>query len=357
MKSKIIGAAVTLLALGLIVMTLINNKAKSKAKAEQSSISTVLPVQVQTVRYAQLHDDVTLVGTVLANNEVNVISETSGRVIQVYVRVGDKVSAGTVLAAVDDELRQAALLSAQANFDKAKADYDRTEALFKERAVAEAQLDAARLGLKAAEAQLITARRQVKDTRITSPIAGYVTARLIDKGVTLVPGAPVATIVDISTLKVRVNVAESEVFKLKAGDNVRITTDVYPNVVFEGRITAISVKGDEAHTYPVEITFANSTTHPLRAGMFARVAFTSIQRDTALVIPREALVGSVKDARVYVVERGSVARLRNIVVGAEANGKLAVVHGLSLGEAIVVVGQNNLRDSTAVSVVKVLDQQ
>lgn len=352
MKNKIIASVVTVLVLVVIVMTLMNNKAKSKAKAEQSEISTTLPVTVQEVKYSQLEEDLTLVGTVSANNDVNVLSETAGRIRSVNVKIGDNVAAGTVLVAADDELRRAGLLSAQANFDKAQADFARTEALFKEKAVTESQLDAARLGLKAAEAQLITARRQLKDTKVTSPIAGQVTARPVDVGATLSPGTLVATVVDISKLKVKVNVAELDVFKLKVGDKVHITTEVYPGVSFEGRIAGISAKGDEAHTYPVEITLQNSGTHPLRAGMFARVAFTSVKRDKYLAIPREALVGSVKDAHVYIVENGSVARLRNINVGAEANGKLAVIQGLQEGDKLVLNGQNNLKDGASVSIAK-----
>jgi RND family efflux transporter MFP subunit len=344
----VVGVAV----IALIVLTLMNNKAKSTAKAEQSELSTTLPVTVASVQQSQLDEDLSLMGTVAANNDVTVVSETQGRIKAVYAKVGDYVSAGSSLVQVDDELKQAALLSAQANFDKAKADFDRTDALFKEKALTEAQLDAAKLGLKAAEAQLITARRQLKDTRVTTPISGQITNRPVDVGVQLNNGTPVATVVDISTLKVKVNVAESDVFKLHVGDKVIITTDVYSGVKFEGRINSISAKGDEAHTYPVEIGLANSKVNPLRAGMFARVSFTSVKREQYVAIPRDALVGSVKDAQVYVVEGGTKARLRRITVGAEAGGKLAVLQGLNVGESLVVNGQNNLKDGATVSVVK-----
>lgn len=352
MKGKIIGTAVTVVVLGLIVMTLMNNKAKSKAKAEQSELSTTLPVTVQPVQQSQLEQELSLVGTIAANNDVSVISETTGRIKSVNIKIGDNVSAGSTLVSVDDELRQASLLSAQANFDKSKADFDRTEALFKEHAVTASQVDAAKLGLKSAESQLIIARRQLKDTRVTAPISGQVTARPVDMGAQINVGTPVATIVDISKLKVKVNVAEADVFKLHTGDKVKITTEVYPNVVFEGRINNISVKGDEAHTYPVEIGLPNSRTNPLRAGMFARAAFTSVKREQYLSIPRDALVGSVKDAHVYVVENGNTARLRSVTVGAEAGGNLAIVQGLKNGEMIVVNGQNNLKDGATVSIVK-----
>jgi RND family efflux transporter MFP subunit len=352
MRGKIIATVVVVVALGLIVMTLLNNKAKSNAKAEGSELSTVLPVTVSTVEKSKLDEDLSLVGTVQANRDVTVVSETTGRIRSVRVSIGDRVNVGTVLVNVDDELKQAGLLSAQANYDKAKSDFDRNESLWKEKAITDTQFDGIRFTLKAAEAQMITARRQLKDTRVTSPIAGQVSARPAEVGLQLNPGTAVATIVDISTLKVRVNVAEADVFKMHVGDKVQITTDVYPGVKFQATINNISAKGDEAHTYPVEITLPNSSKYPLRAGMFARTAFTTVKREEVVAIPREALVGSVKDAHVYTVENGSKAHLRNITVGNEANGKLAILQGLQAGETIVVNGQNNLKDGASVNVVK-----
>jgi RND family efflux transporter MFP subunit len=161
----------------------------------------------------------------------------------------------------------------------------------------------------------------------------------------------VANVVDISRLKVKVSVAEQDAFKLKAGDKVEVTTDVYPGVTFEGRIHTISAKADEGHTYPIEITLENSSAHPLRAGMFGRVSFVSLAPVKTLAIPRDALVGSMKAASVFVVENG-IARKRDIVVGTEEGTQLMVVSGLSEGETIVVNGQNNLKDSTAVAVLQ-----
>jgi RND family efflux transporter MFP subunit len=149
---------------------------------------------------------------------------------------------------------------------------------------------------------------------------------------------------------VKLNVAEKDAFKLKAGDRVEVTTEVYPGVTFEGNITSVSAKGDEAHTYPVEVAIPNTREHPLKAGMFGRVSFSSIGASDVLTIPREALVGSIRDPRVFVVD-GTVARLRAIVVETAAGGSLGVKEGLAEGERVVVNGQNNLRDSTSVLVV------
>jgi RND family efflux transporter MFP subunit len=349
---KLLAGVITVAVLAAIVLTLLNNKAQSNAKIEaQKEILTALPVSVAEVKMGALEDALSLTGTVAAKNDVVVVSETSGRVKGVNVKIGDAVQAGSILVSVDDELRRAGVLSAQANFDKAKADFDRTEGLFNEKAVAQAQLDAARLGLKAAEAQLISASRQLRDTRVTSPIAGIVTAFQMSIGTMLQSGTAVATVVDISSLKVKVSIPETDVFKLKTGDRVAVSTEAYPGVSFAGSIASISVKGDEAHTYPVEITLDNSKQHPLKAGMFARVAFTSVQATQHPLIPRDAIVGSVKNPQVYVAD-GKIARLKSIVVGSEADGNVIVLQGVQAGDRIVTNGQNNLRDGAEIAVVK-----
>ena len=342
-----------IVAIAIIVALLFYNKHRM-AKATTKGIQDVYYVTVDHAVKKNLSESLSIVGVINANNDVNVISETSGKVTQVFVKVGDYVSAGSVLVQVDDELKKAALMSAEANYEKAKKDYERFQELYKQKSATDAQLDQAKLGAAMAEAQYIVAKRQYEDTKIKTPISGVVTARNVDVG-SMVMGAPqatlVANVVDISKLKVKLNVAEKDVFKLKVGDPISVTTDVYPGVTFKGKIETISAKADDAHTYPVELSVINDKNNPLKAGMFAKVKFTSIENREAVVIPRESLVGSVKNPQVFVVENG-VAKLRNLIVGDEAGTNIQILQGLTEGETIVVSGQNNLVDGVTVEIVK-----
>lgn len=339
------------IAAGMIAI-LLNNKARSDEKARRSQeIEKAIPITVAEVQKGALKQELTLVGTIVANNDVVIVSETDGRVTAVYAKVGDYKPAGSALVQVDDELKLAAFKSAEVAYEKAKKDYERYQSLVKEGAISDSQLEQARQAYQAAEAQYIVARRQYQDATIKTPISGVVTARNVDVGAYLGKGAIVANVVDISRLKVKVNVAEQDVFLLKQGDEVEVTTDVYPGVAFKGRIESVSVKGDEAHTYPVEISLPNSKEYPLKAGMFGRVTFATLGKREALLIPREALVGSVKNPEVFVAD-GEVARLRRIVVGREAGLWLEVRDGLKEGEKVVVSGQNNLKDGYAVQIVQ-----
>jgi RND family efflux transporter MFP subunit len=346
-KVRIILFAV--IVLGGIVGILLFNRSRNAAEIGTPILKDV-PVTVATVTKQQVLEVLSLVGTITANNDVNVVSETQGRVTAVRAKVGDFVNAGTILVQVDDELKQAALTAAEVNYEKAKRDYERYQTLLKKNTITVAQLDASRLAFKSAESQYTVARRQFTDTRITTPISGYVTARPVDIGTMVQPGMAVANVVDITKLKARLNVAERDVFKLKEGDGVEVTTEVYPGVRFDGKIQSIASKGDEAHTYPVEVILQNSKQHPLKAGMFGRVAFNSVNVEKSLTIPREALVGSIKEPKVFVVD-GTRARLRSIVVGGISGETLSVTAGLREGEQVVVNGQNNLQDSTSVSII------
>ncbi len=333
----------------VIVAVLFYNKSKMQAKAAPK-VTDVFYVSVQSVTSSALNEDISLIGTVNADKDVNIVSETQGKVVAVNTQVGDYKQAGAVLIQVDDELKRAAFMSAEANFEKSKKDFERYTVLLKQGSATDAQMDNFKLQLANAESQYIVAKKQLSDTKITTPISGYVTARNVDIGTMVNPGMVIANVVDISKIKVKVNVAEQDVFKIKPGNRVKVTTDVFPGTVFEGRIETISSKADDAHTYPIEVAVYNNGAEKLKAGMFAKVNFSTAAKEGSLTIPREALLGSVKEPEVYVIENG-IAKLRKLVLGEEAGVRVEVLEGLNSGEQVVVSGQTNLEENAKVKIV------
>lgn len=347
-RTKLISGV--LIAFAVIVLVLLNNRSKMQARSKTDEVR-FLPVTTEPVAREKLSETVSLVGTITANNDVAILSETQGKVVKVLASVGDYLNAGDTIVQVDDELKRASYATAEVNYEKANKDMERYELLVKDSSVSDTQLEAARLAFKTAEAQYIIARRQYNDTKIKSPISGVLSARPVDIGTMVQDKSMVANVVDISRLKVKLNVSEQDVFRMKVGDKVEVETDVYPGVTFEGTVSTISSKADDAHTYPVEVVLGNNPKHPLKSGMFGRVNFVSIQDHESVVIPRQALIGSTKKPQVYVVANG-IARLRDIVAGPQVGTNLEVLSGLKESESIVVSGQNNLKDSVAVTVLK-----
>ncbi len=348
---KLLFIIVSILLVGLVVMLLVMNKSKNEQKQKQIAVVTSFSVTVQQVEKKFLDENLTLTGTINANRELTVISETQGKIKSIYFNIGDFVGSGKVLVSVDDEIRKATLSTAEASYEKAKKDYERYEQLNKEKSVNDAQLEQARLAYRSADAQLIIAKKQLNDTKIVAPFGGVITSRNVEIGTVVNPGTPIASIIEIGQLKIKVNVPENDVFKLKTGDKVDIVSEVYPEIIFKGTIKNINSKADEAHTYAVEISLNNDSKHPLKAGMFAKVAFKSLSGRDCLVIPRSAIVGSIKSPQVYVAENG-FAKLRNIQTGMDYNNNVEVLSGLNQGELVITSGQINLRDNSQITITK-----
>jgi RND family efflux transporter MFP subunit len=342
--------AIALVAFIAIIAILMHNKSQIKAAENIEKIDSY-PVNVDTVSLEHISDHLNLVGTIQANNDVPIVSEAQGKVVKVSAQVGDFKSSGSVLIQLESEVELAAFKMAEVNYHKAQKDYERYQALATEKSVTDSQLENAKLALQTAEAQYVNSKKAYEDTKIVTPISGIVTLRNVDLGDYIQKNNTIAEVVDIATLKAMINVAEQDVFNLKVGDKVQLTTDVYPGTSFEGRIKTIGSKGDAAHTYPVEVALSNSKEHPLKAGMFAHIVFSPISKSKSLFIPRDALLGSVKDAKVYVVE-GGIAKLKNLVIGNSSNNSLEVLSGLHEGDIIVVNGQNNLKENYKVKIIR-----
>ncbi len=346
MKTRIV---ITLLVtLGIIVPLLMHNRSQLVAEPTSDFLMSV-PVSVLVVSSHEVLDAKTFVGAIEAGSDVVVVSETDGKITEILADVGQYKESGTIIARVDAELKQANLEAAQSASEKAKNNLDRYESLYKQNAATEGQIETARQESKATEAQFVIARRQLRDTRISTPIAGIVTARFVERGTYIQHGTPVANVVDISTLKVNLDIPERDVVRLNIGDRAEVSTDVYPGEGFMGTVSSVSSKAAHGRLYLVEVKLANSKVFPLRGGMLAKVKFGLARPANQVTIPRGALIGSVKNPQVYILE-GSVARLRSIVVDPELNAELTVREGLRPGDTVVVRGQYNLKDSLTVTI-------
>jgi multidrug efflux system membrane fusion protein len=311
----------------IILLFVIGHKRETGSRAD---VLSDIPVNVFKCKKQLLSNTVSMVGIINPNNDVDIISEAQGVVKALRFKVGDNVKKGTILVEIDDLIKKSDMARSEINYFKSKRDFDRNKTLYEQNSISAAQLD---------------------DTKVKATIAGTINSRKVNEGSYVQMNANLGNIVDISTLKVKVNVSEKDAFMLEPGDSVEVTTDVYPGVKFYGRVDNIASKADDDHTFPVEIKLANSSLNPLKGGMFARVNFISITSRNAIVIPRESLIGSVKNAQVFVI-LGNIAKLKSIIIGRESGQFLEVLNGLIEGDLVVTSGQNNLSDNVKVLIVK-----
>lgn len=354
MKKNIITIVVILGVLALIAFTLNKNKAENKNKtdivAEKNAAVSVKTAQVKT---EEVSLDFLANGSFEPIQELTFSAEKSGKVISVLVKEGDYVNVGQTLLIVRSDVINVNAQTAKAAYDNAKSDYARYENAYKTGGVTKQQLDQSKLALTNAENNLKQANINVGDTKIKAPIKGFINKKYIEPGsiLTGMPTTAMFDIVNVSKLKLKVTVNESQVASLKLGSTINVTSSVFPDKTFAGKITFIAAKADESLNFPIEIEIENNADNSLKAGMYGTANFGSKQKQQLKVVPRNAFVGSVNNNEIFVVENG-IAKLKKVTSGRILGDQVEIIDGLSDGDTVIITGQINLQDGNAVEIIK-----
>ncbi|PRY11289.1 RND family efflux transporter MFP subunit [Pontibacter ummariensis] len=347
---KVIYIVIVIVVLAAVGFKLMSNKEQMAAKAAVAEIkSEAIPVTVTEVKSDKLDKSFTAQGNFAPIQSLTLLSETQGQVKRVLKRKGDKVRAGELLAQVENSTMAADLATAQTNAEKAKRDLERFENLAAGEAITQRQLEEARLAVKSTQAQLVAARQRLNKASITAPISGEINEIYIEVGSFLGPGTKLYDIVNVDKLKLKVKASESEVLLIEKGDKVTVKADAGAGQEYEGTVTAIAAQADPTLKFDVEVEVKNAANNNLRAGMYGTALFEVADTRDALLLPREAIVGSIQNPTVYVVKDGK-AYLRNVKVGTVTQNKVEILAGVEPGEQIVQSGQINLREGMKVSV-------
>ncbi|MEI6901456.1 MAG: efflux RND transporter periplasmic adaptor subunit, partial [Bacteroidota bacterium] len=337
---------------GACATTLLLNKQKIDQKAKLDGNLKSIPVFVMEVKPSKLSANFESNGTFSSVHELTVMSEGQGKLLDYSFAVGDFVNAGKLLAKLDDEILKSQLSLAEAALEKSKSDMKKYTELLKEDAISNQQFEGARLELKKTETDATTLRKQLGFTSIIAPIQGTITKRMIEKGSIVMPGTPIAEIVDVSRLKFIANITESEAALVTKGQVVPVASSIYPGIIYKGVVLSVGVKADEMRRFAVEIELVNDPLHPLKAGMFGLASFASGVERECLTIPRSSIVGSIKEPKVYVAEENH-AVLRAIRIGAANDKEVEILDGLKPGERIITSGQINLDNNSVITIVNV----
>ncbi|RIV21499.1 efflux RND transporter periplasmic adaptor subunit [Fibrisoma montanum] len=334
----------------LIGFRLASNKEKIDAQKQPVVQTNVaIPVTVTPVEEATVSQQLVRTGNLIPFKEADIIATTAGKVTQVNFNLGSSVRQGATLVQLDNRLKELALESTQLSIDKLKKDVARYNTLLAGNATTEIQVNETKFNYENAVNQAEQIKKQIADANVKSPISGQIVQKDIEPGEYITVGKVLGRVLDVARLKVDVAVNESDVYGLRVGQAVKVTADVFPGRTFNGRVSYIAPQGTAEHNYPVEITIDNA--NGLKAGTFVNVDFSQKSNQKALQIPRIALVESIKNPYVYVVN-GNVAQRRAITVGRDFGDTIEVIGGLAAGDQVVTTGQLNLSDGKPVQITK-----
>lgn len=349
---KYLSYIIALSLVAIVILMLMRNKKEINAQiAFAEKKVDAYPVRVEEVKIGTLDTRLELSGILSGTNELMLMAETQGRIKAIFKKEGDWVNKGEAIAQVDDELMRAELMVTEANFEKARKDLERAQTLSDGGAITQQQLEGLQLNAKAAEAKYTVSKKRVRDARIISPISGYINKMFLKEGGMIGAAVPACELVNIKSLKMSVKVDEEDVGRVFPNQEVMIKATSSNGTVLNGSVVSVSTKADYALQYAVEIVIPDNPDEKLKAGMVAEATFLFRDEQTGPVISQSALVGSNKNAAIYVVENGK-AHLKSINISHQNGSLIKLTEGLSAGDHVVIAGQLNLRDGMPVKVIE-----
>lgn len=348
LKKTITVIGFVLVAILTVIILFGNKKAMDNELKAIQQYSAVVPVEIITPKTQKASQTITETGVLQSGAEVNILSETSGKVLSVTGNIGDKVRVGQTLVVVEKEVSESQYRLAEINLENAEKDLARFDNLAGGEAITQQQLEAARLNYQNALTQFTVSKKQFENTTILCPVNGVISERLIEAGSFLMPSVPVFTILEQNRMIFTVNVAERDALTLRAGQEVSISIDAFPERHFPGTIRGISMAPDLSGRYKVETELSNPG-GTLRAGMSGKAVFTNEISDAGLIIPRKCIAGSVRDGKVFIVSGDSVASKQVKAIALNETDVL-VTEGITETDRIVLSGQINLEDGSKIKI-------
>lgn len=325
---------------------------------------------IATVRRESLSSGPAISGTLTPEREATIRAQVGGSVLAVLVDEGTPVTAGAVLARIDDRTLRDAFLSARSakttaetSAERARHDLERSERLAAAGAIADRDLEQARLTNTAAQSQLADAaarltmaQKQLDDAQVRAPFAGVVSTRTVSEGDIVQPGTALFSVVDPRSMRYEASVPAPQLQEVSIGAPVTFAVSGYPEKHFQGKVTRISPTAD-ASTGQVRIVVSvPNEKNSLVGGLFADGRVASEQRE-GLTVPFTAVDLRGVKPRVLRLKGGLAERVEvELGVRDEERERFEIVSGLAAGDTLLIGAAQGITPGTPVRVSVPADQ-
>jgi membrane fusion protein (multidrug efflux system) len=344
---KIIYISLPILAILLFVgYKMIFSKGKQTEDAQMSKGSGAISAKLYVVEPSLLSNGINAIGTLLPNEEVELISEAAGKVIGIFFDEGKTVTEGQLLLKVDDSELQAQLKRAEYQLALSGERLNRQKILLEKDAVSREEFDQVQTDYNILQTDIDLLKTKIAKTEIRSPFSGTIGFRGISLGSYLQLNTIIARLIDQNKLKLEFAIPEKYASTCFTGNKIKFRTEVSPDE-FEAIVYAVDPKVDVATRTITVRGLYNNVNGKLLAGMFARINLIINQSDEVILIPTESIVQEMEGKKVWIVSNGK-ALSKPITTGFRSNNQVEVVTGLQIGDTIMVTGLMQVREGIAV---------
>lgn len=348
-KITIIGSTVLLIIVLIIILSIFfGGTVPENADAKKKPVQ----VKVAEATVGSISEIIELTGSVVPQRIARLASPAEGPVMNLQVREGDRIKMGDVILSIGRrEGIEAQITSYQETVKKEEENLNRTKQLVESQALPGEELDRARATHENARAQLVKAMESVQDYSVLAPWDGIVSKVNIRDGDYVVPRAPLVEVYDPANLIVEAAVPERYSAQLRNGLNLTVRLDAFPDSVFTARISRIYPFLEERmRTRTIEIEIDADIS--ILPGMFARLQLPLNTRDSATVVPNQAVLVTPAGDRILFVVDSDTAERRKVELGIEQGNRIQIVSGVTAGEIVVIAGNEKLKPGAEVRVIK-----
>lgn len=291
-----------------------------------------------------------VVGTLTANESVEVKAETDGTVAEILFQEGQPVKKGDLLIRLDESKFASALAEAEANLKLTATTFERNKELYRQKLISQQEYDQAAALFQANQATVELRKRELQDARIIAPFAGLAGSRAVSAGQVISKNTTLTWIVDLDPVKAEFNVPERFLRELKVGQPLALSVAAYPRESFRGEVYFLAPQIDPTtRTLLMKARVPNSDLK-LKPGMFASLDLTLTLREGAIVVPESALISMGERTSVYVIDAESKAQVRPVKVGLRLPNLIEITEGLNEGEKVVAEGVQKVRPGAPVKI-------
>jgi len=353
----------------LVLFSLFSCRSPKKEEKAQQETFGASPVKVIKVKRQKISEKLYYTGTLDAWQKITITPDVGGKIAQIYVDEGDRVSKGQVLAELDTEAIRLQLKQAEAAFAVAEASYkdalrnkERMDRLIKENAVSEQQYEKVKLAfesggaqLEQAQAALNLARHALDVSIMKAPFSGVIASKNSNVGDVInpmmgsfSPVSGVLTLVDFSRIKINIGITQNDILRIKKGQVAIAKVPAYPDREFRGTVSLVNLAADPlAKKFNIEVVVDNPE-FLLRPGTFGEITLEVSTHENSLVLPQKAIV----ENKYIFLAQGNKAEKREVTVGLQNTDLVEIISGVQEGDLVIIEGNFGLENGAEIKILE-----
>ncbi len=335
--------------LAAILLTGCNSGGKNTQTAD---VNQAVKVQVQEIGIKSGNTNQSYIGTIEESVLVPLSFLITGSVEKVLVDEGQSVSKGQLLAVLNSESYQNAYQIALSKEKQAQDAFNRLDSVYKKGSLPEVKYVEIVTGLEQARSLARISEKNLKDSKLYAPTSGMIGKRMIEPGMSIVPGNPVFQLVKIEKVKVSIPVPENEIVGISKGQKAQVRVSAIGDQSFEGEVKEIGVLSNLfSHTYSVKVELNNPQGN-LKPGMVCEATINNPAMTSQIVVPLSAVQQTGNGKKYVFIASNGIVTKRTVQTGSLVNTGVVIKNGLSVGDLLIIEGYQKIDQNSTIQIIR-----